>query len=357
MARDYAKMIGALIANAEDETLPEAARKLYRIKAETLMREYRIAEEDAIATEGTSAAPVADRIVIMENHAYDNPLRTYYWVIMCHIANHCGIRVAGAYEGSGWGESSKLVANVVGYEGDLKYAELLFLAARLVFLTRIDARVDRSLSDQINCYYMRGSGMSRKDIAEALWGSSLTDGAAHGKVQKLYMAECAVRDEVPKVSGRGIQVALYREAYARGFTNEIFWRLEAASSAVDKESGGLVLHGRKERVDEAFYTAFPNHRPQSDEERVKVEAAYTEEIANCAECQKTKHESSRCKRHRPTELTAAARKRQERLYGSAEARAGMRAGESAAKDVHIGRSGTVKPRAAEQAEEHASIGA
>jgi hypothetical protein len=357
MARDYAKMIGALIANAEDETLPQATRDSYRNKAESLMREYRIAEEDAIATEGSTAVPVMDQITIMETHAYDNPLRSYYWMIMSHIANHCGIRVAGQYEGSSWGESSKLVANVVGYEGDLKYAELLFLAARLVFLTRIDARVDRSLSDQLNCYYMRGSGMSRKDIAEALWGSSPTDGAAHGKVQKLYVAECTARGEVPKVSGRGIQVAVYREAYARGFVNEIYWRLDAASSAVDKESGGLVLHGRMERVDEAFYNAFPKHRPMTAEERAKERMEAAEEVMNCADCKKTKHESGRCKRHRPYEISAADRRRQERLYGSAEAHAGMRAGARAAEDVHIGRSGTAKPKAAGQTEARNAIGA
>jgi hypothetical protein len=354
--RDYAKTIGALIANAEDESLSDEARASYRAKAEAMMREYRIAEEDAIATEGSLAVPVADAIVIMETDAYTNPLRQNYWAIMCHIANHCGIRIAGKYEG-GWGASSKLVANLVGYEGDIKYADLLWTAARLVFLTRIDVRVDRSLSDQENCYYMRGSGMSRKDIATALWGSGPTDGAAHGKVQKLYTAECTARGETPKVSGRGIQVDVYRQAYARGFTNEIFWRLEAASTAVDKESGGLVLHGRKERVDEAFYNLFPAHRPMTDEERAKNEAEYAEAIADCAECKKTKHSSGHCPMHRPSELTAADRKRQARLYGSAEAHAGMRAGASAAKDVHIGRSGTAKPRSAGAAEERAGIGA
>lgn len=354
--RDYAKTIGALIANAEDESHSAETRALYRAKAEAMMREYRVAEESAIATEGSLAVPVADALAIMETDAYTNPLRSHYWAIMCHIANHCGVRIKGTYEG-GFGATSKLVASLVGYEGDIKYAELLWTAARLVFLTRIDARVDRSLSDQENCYYMRGSGMSRKEIATALWGSGSTDGAAHGKVQKLYTAECASRGETPKVSGRGIQVDVYRQAYARGFTNEIFWRLEAASSAVDKESGGLVLHGRKERVDEAFYNLFPLYRPQTAEEPAKGEAEYAEVIANCADCKKTKHASRLCLMHRPSELTAADRKRQERMYGSAEAHAGMRAGASAAKDVHIGRSGTAKPRSAGAAEERAGIGA
>lgn len=354
MARDYAKMIGALIANAEDESLPQAARDSYRAKAESLMREYRIEEEEAIATEGGTAVPVADSIMIMESNAYDNPLRNHYWAIMSHIASHCGIRVKGTYEGGWHGRDSKLTASLVGYEGDIKYAELLWTAARLVFLTRIDARVDRSLSDQENCYYMRGSGMSRKDIAEALWNSRLDDGAAHGRVQKLYVAECAARGETPKVSGRGIQVAVYREAYARGFANEIFWRLEAASTAVDKESGGLVLHGRKERVDEAFYNLFPLYRPQTVEERARSEEVYAETIANCADCKKTKHASGLCPMHRPTELTAADRKRQARMYGSAEAHAGMRAGANAAKDVHIGRSGT-PTRKAEAAPEREAL--
>ena len=356
MARDYAKMIGALIANAEDESLSEEARAAYRAKAEKLMREYRIEEEQAIATESTAAVPVADEITIMENSAWTNPLRGHYWNIMCHVANHCGVRIAGKYVGRAYGEDSQLVATLVGYEGDIRYAELLWTAARLVFMTRIDARVDRSLSDQENCYYMRGSGMSRKEIATKLWGSGPTDGAAHGKVQKLYVAECTARGETPKVSGRGIQVDVYREAYARGFVNQLYWRLDAASSAVDKESGGLVLHGRKERVDEAFYNLFPKHRPESAEERLARRQREREEIANCASCKTTKHASGRCKLHRPYEMSAADRRRQERLYGSAEAHAGMRAGERAASDVHIGRTGTEAPRKAPAAEERTAIG-
>jgi hypothetical protein len=355
MARNYAKMIGALLANAEDEAQSEAARAAYRAKAEHLMREYRIEEEEAIASESTTAVPVADEITIMEKAAYSNPLRKYYWQMWGSIVRHCGLRTAGKYEGLRHGDDSKLTATVVGYEGDIRYAELLYTAARLVFLTRIDARVDRSLSDQENCYYMRGSGLSRKEIATALWGSQPTDGAAHGKVQKLYVAECAARGETPKVSGRGIQVSVYREAYARGFVGELFWRLDAASSAVDKESGGLVLHGREDRVDEAFYSLFPNHRPQTDEERAKAEADYAERVANCHDCKKTKHASGQCRYHRPTELTAADRKRQERMYGSAEASAGMRAGSRAASDVHIGRSGTPARRAG-AAEERNAIG-
>lgn len=354
--RNYAKIIAGLIAHAENEANPESVRAEYRAKAESLMREYRIEEEEAIATEGAeSSVPVADEIVVMERAAWSNPLKDHYWSIWTQIAHHCGVRTAGKYAGSSWSDESKLTATAVGYEGDIRYAELLWTAARLVFLTRIDARVDRSLSDQENCYYMRGSGMSRKDIARALWGSEPTDGAAHGKVQKLYTAECTKREETPKVSGRGIQVGIYREAYARGFVNEIYWQLDAASSAVNKQSGALVMHGRKERVDEAFYNLFPHHRPMSAEDRAKYRAEAQAIIDSCQGCKTTKHASGACPTHRPTELSAAERRRQERMYNSAEASAGMRAGARAAKDVHIGRSGT-PVRKTEAAPERSALG-
>lgn len=350
MARDYAKMIGALLANAEDESLPEEARKAYQAKAEKLMREYRIEEEEAIASESTAAVPVSDTLVVMEHSAYGNPLRQYYWDMLSRIANHCGIRISGKYLGSRYADDSRLEATLVGYEGDIRYAELLYTAARLVFLTRIDTRVDRSLSDQENCYYMRGSGMSRKAIATALWGSEPTDGAAHGKVQKLYMAECAKREETPKVSGRGIQVDIYRKAYAEGFVNQLGYRLRAAAEAVNKESGGIVLHGRQERVDEAFYQMFPGMRPMSAEAAAKLAAEAEEAERNCERCKRTKHRSGKCDIHRPRYMTSAEYKRYRRTQDSAEARAGMRAGGRAANDVHIGRAGTEKPRSTGSAE-------
>lgn len=334
--RDYAKTIAHLIANAEDETLPAAARANYRAKAESMMREYRVAEEEAIATEGVATVPVLDKIVIMESRALHNPLRNQYWTMWSQIAKHCGIRIEGKYVYAEDGES-RLEASAVGYEGDIRYAELLYTAARLVFLTRIDARVNTSLTDQQNCYFMRNSGMKRNEIARALWGSAPDDGAAHGKVQKLYLAECASREETPRVSGRGIQVDIYREAYANSFVNELGWRLHAASDAVDSAEGGLVLHGRKERVDEAFYNEFPHRRPMTDEERAAREAAWEAEEADCEPCAKTKSKSGKCSRHRPTHLSAADLRKYERLHHSPEAQAGGRSGRAAAKEVHIGR--------------------
>lgn len=357
--RDYAKLIAGLIANAEDEANSEEARANYRTKAEQLMREYRVSEEQALATEGGEAsAPILDKITVMERYATTNKLRKEYWRMWTTIASHCGVRTVGKYEGTRYSEESSLSGMTVGYAGDIKYAEMLFTTARLVFMTRIDARVNKALSDEENCYFMRNSGMKRNEIAKALWGSADDDGAAHGKVQRLYLAECARRGETARVSGRGIQVDVYREAYARGFVNELNWRLGAARDAADRADGGIVLHGRAERVNEAFYTEFPNQRPKSAEEQAAEDAASAaywaqleEQERNCPKCAKAK---GKCREHTPRYLNATDQRKLNRSYSGPEATAGAQAGAAAARIVDLGRS--TKPRKAEAAPKQAGIG-
>jgi hypothetical protein len=334
MAFDYAAKIAALLANAEDESLSDEARASYRAKAESLMQQYRIAEEDLIATDQFAAVPVKDRIVIMEANAFGNPMAAFYRQLFSRIVRHAGIRAVFKTREN----RDAIDAVVIGYEGDLAYAKMIWTAARLAFLTRIDARVDRSISDQLNCYYMRGSGMARKDIATALWGSGPKDGAAHGKVQKLYVAECAARGETPAVSGRGIQVDLFRQSYAEAFVNALGWRLSESKDAAGA-TGGLVLHGRKERVDEAFYKEFPHHRPATAEEsRKAAEAAEASWRRILDECKNCRPEAAYlCKRHRPSEATMEDQRRWDRRANSAEARAGQRAGMAAAESVNLQR--------------------
>jgi len=361
MAFDYAKKVSALIAMAEDESQTPEARANYRAKAEELMKQYRIAEEELIATDQFAVVPVLDTIDVMETGALDNPLRGQYWSLFSAIAKHAGVRVRGEYHYGPFGtganrrETSRLEATMVGYEGDIAYAKFIWVAARLVFMTRIDARINRSLSDQENAYYMRNSGVTRKDIATALWGSGPTDGQAHGKVQKLYMAECAKRGETPRVSGRGIQVGLYREAYADSFVNEFMWRLRKAKDAAGTSGGGLELHGRKDRVDEAFYKEFPEMRPESPEEAEKRWKEFQEAEANCEDCKKTKSSTGKCKAHRPRYMTAAEVERNNRRYNGPEAQAGRRAGSEAAQSVNLQR-GFHRQEAAAAPEERGAIG-
>lgn len=236
---DYASKIGSLIAMSEDDSLSDEARRAYRLKAEQLMRDYRVAEEEAIAKDETAALVGRYEIVLLHGDAFRSDLRHQYFDIWREVAKHAGVmsRMEYRYPSKDDVDSSQVVAVVYGYEMDVRLAEFLWTAAHLVFVTRIDARPNPQLDDQENCYYLRNSGMPRNEIAYALWGSDRKDGAAHGKVQRLYLAECAKREEKPRVAGRGLQVSQYRDAYANAFTDEFGYRLRSARDAADSEGG------------------------------------------------------------------------------------------------------------------------
>jgi len=340
MARDYAKTIGALIAMAEDEANTQEARQSYRDKAETLMREYRVSEEEAIAQDSEAATkPRRFDLLIMTGSIYA-PMRYEYMELFREVAKHAGIQVhfEWAYPNDDRHDGkAQLWARGYGYDIDIRLAEFLWTAAHLTFITRIDARVNPQLSDQENCYYLRNSGQKRNDIAHWLWGSGYKDGAAHGKVQKLYMAECAKRGEEPRVSGRGIQVDQYRKAYASSFLDEFGWRLRSARDAADAVSGALILSGRKERIEEAYYAEWPDRRPAPPKPYVRPE------VQPCDACARTKSPTGQCRNCRPRVATEADRRRWNREINGPEARAGRAAGAAAARSINVQR--TAEPRA------------
>lgn len=358
----YSAKIGKLIAMAEDETLPEAARTSYRETAERLMRDYRIKEEETIAQDQFSILPGRFEIVLMESHGSLNPLREDYLGLWREIATHAGVRFVTEmrWEGEPYRhyETSKVVAVVFGYESDVRVAEFYWTAARLVFMTRIDARPNPEFSDQENCYYLRNSGMARIDIAAKLWGEETrTKAAPHARVQKLYLAECTKRGEEPRVAGRGIQVKLYREAYANAFVSEFGYRLRSARDAADAVAGALTLPGRAERVDEAFYEAYPKRRPMTPEERAAQQAKWDAmPKMECEACKRTKSATGKCRDHRPREATAADYRRWDRADNSPEARAGRANGAAAARAVNVSRTAGSRQQRADAAPERGALG-
>ncbi len=365
MARDYAKLIGHLIAKAESaaDLGHNEEAKAYQLKAEQLMREYRISEEETIAGDSFSIVPIRFEVVLMETSAIHNPFRYHYSEIWREVAKHSGVIFKMDYRFPKLGETETedvktgLLAVGYGYESDVRLAELLWTAARLVFMTRIDARVNPDLSDQQNCYYLRNSGMSRIDIAAALWGEETRLKAGpHAKVQKLYLAECAARGEEPKVAGRGIQVSVYRDAYADAFCDELGWKLREARDAADSQGGALELPGRKERVQEAFWDAFPDERPETPEQKAERMRLAAERAAQpCEDCKKTKSKTRKCRRHRPYEPTAADRKRWARAEGP-EAQAGRMNGAAAARSVNVSRTAGPRTQRADAAPVRPQIG-
>lgn len=322
MGFDYAAKIQALLANVEDHRLPEAARESYRAKAEKLMKDYRIAEEEALATDPGSSSPIVAKIRVTTGHMGD--LDNWYSMVFALIARHVGCRHTFHWDNGD-------VATVVGYEGDVRYVEFLWTAALMMFATRINPVWDASLPEPENIWRLRNAGIERRVIADKAWGPFAGRVAANrSKVQRIYLRECAARGEEARATGLGHQTDVYRQAYARSFYDTLRQRLQTARDAADSAGGGLVLHGRTERVDEAFYGRFPHLRPNPNP------APYVapEPCKNCTD-------DEACRKHR---WNAEDERRWQRQYNSASARAGGASGRVAAEGVRIDRGHTAPAR-------------
>lgn len=331
MAFDYAAKIQALLANADDEALSDAARQLYRDKADQLMDQYRIAEEDALATDPGSAKPIFKDIRVTKyNTLASRDLERYYTQVMRTIVRHAGCLMKLIWDDG-------YVATVCGYEGDVRYAEYLWTSALLVLVTRIDPVWDDTLPEGENIWRLRNAGIERRVIADRAWGYGAGKLAANrSKVQRVYLRECDTRGEMPRATGLGHQTQVYRDAYADAFATELSWRLQMARSAADRERGGLVLHGRMERVQDALWDRFPDMKPQPPKAAPEGAAVYVP----CPKCAANK--SGKCKDHPYSAVTVASERRWAARERSASRAAGTDAGRDAAARVDVvrGASGT-----------------
>lgn len=336
--------VAKLLAVAEDSaTTPEAAEN-YRAKAAQIRREYQIAEEDIIAQDAGAILPTSKRIELMEDNGSD--FTRQYQSMWYAITDHCGIRSVIRWEMT---ESSKyaLTATAVGYASDIRYAELLWVSARMMFGSRLEPSMDRSVPEAEMVYRLRSAGIERNRIAKMMWGEATH--ANNAKVTRLYVRACAERNEDPAVSGRSVSAKDYRTVYAREFVNRLSRRLYAAQNAADSIGGGMVLHGRSERVDEKFYELFPSYRPTPKPEGpVKVE-----EEKPCERCAKAKN--GKCRDHRDYRLTKADLRRVDRMYYSETARRAAASGRDAADLVELSRTADRASRIEERREEDTAI--
>lgn len=314
--------VRALLDLAEHESTPVAEAELARQRADSIMAKYRIDINDLLSgktlAEGMRApAPVPFDLRVCRNGQFAN-----HYAHMWHdVVTHVGVRSRGRW--SYVGAEANWLAEGVGFDADVQYAEMLFTAARMAFSNRLEPKVDSNESDQVNVYRLRSAGIERIRIAEIMWGS--TDKVFLGRVGRLYKAECVNRGEEPALSGRGVTGAAYRESYADHFVFEFGRRLRAARSG----GNGLALGNREEVLNEAFYARFPDMKP-------KAAVEWHDPRKDCPKCQRAK--SGACREH---PYGPSGRSSTRDPYSAARVRGGG-AGMAAARTVDLGRSGSTK---------------
>jgi hypothetical protein len=246
------RQVRALLARADHANTPPAEADACRAKAEEFMNQYRV-EESHLSERGGVYAIVPVRRV-MPICPMDSEFWPAYRTMAAYIMSHVGAKAVWRSQPDDDGVWT-YTFDMIGYDSDLRYAESLYQSARLVFADRMEPRLDPNLSDDENVYRMRKAGMERIRITQ-IFGRKGT-----GWVTPAYVRACNERGEEPILVGRGLDVKSYREAYAAGFLEEFWDRLYRAKDASDGGSVALVLHDRGEKVQEAYYTAFPHLRP------------------------------------------------------------------------------------------------
>lgn len=309
-----------LVALAEHPNTPPAEADLARQQAERLMNEYRIEEEEVIAASAETVIAPVWREFDLQDWQHHMHFPHLFVVAMRHSG--CQPKMRYDYE---IGRGHVLKADVVGYESDMRYAEYLFTAAAMVYTTHVIAAHDPKQSEAENVYRMRSSGRTRAEIATALWGSAPKDGNAHGKVAAIYRAECLRRGEDPTVSGRQVSAKTFRKVFAERFVVRFRERLLEVKNAAGEMGGAVVLHGRQERVDEAFYERYPQYRPAPD-------SRATYHTVDCDACRRSR--VGQCKQHR---WTQADERRWQRENASPTALAAKKAAAAAVDDIRMAR--------------------
>lgn len=301
---DILRKVQALLARADHPNTPVAEAEASRVKAELLMTKYRIDEATLAAGGAAQSQGIEPTWRKWRIASAKSEFSTEYRLIASAVLRHfdCeGVIRTGpardvdpaAEDGDEW--ISYMEA--VGYDSDLRMAEALYTSCQVAFQAKLEPKYDPSLSDQVNAYIMRSAGMEGWRIAQAIYGKD--DKALRPKVRSMFKAEAIARGEDPSILlGKGNSVKVFRQSFAVGFSNEIYYRLQQMRLSRGDAGGALVLADRATKVREAYYERFPQYRPQSG-----AASHYKDPRDGCAKCAKA--QSGYCREHQWLKPSAA----------------------------------------------------
>jgi hypothetical protein len=305
---------------AERDDTPPAEADNARARAEKMITDYNVqAQWLADARPLERVIPVLKTIPIYPHRSAElGDATAALSELFTVLARHCGVRIYNIIKVEDVetedGKTEKYrVMQVVGFESDIRYLEVLFASLRLHVASKIaPVWLDReSLAENVTRLHEAGIDYGRiasmavakgfteydrgelvQEWVEGRWVDSGTwrrDGHwKEGYYKKWYANDKAVKGKLMRVYDRycketGREKVLvtapanYRMWFMHGFTGIIRQRVNTMSEIrnqslvdMDKEHGrsegsaALALRDRGDVVDEAFYNFFPDMRPSTE---------------------------------------------------------------------------------------------
>lgn len=338
--------VRSMLLKAE-RTDNEAERRAYEEAAARIMARYDIDEEllNAGRTQAERETPTTTRF----------EYATWQWAEACRqmlvaIADYAGVRLTTFTSGYD--------ASFTGFASDVSYAEMLFNAAKLQLLAKMNPSWDPRRTEDENITALYEGGWKWRAIA----GEAGMDWPDGGKLIRAYKRQCKREGREPlAVAQKDVFVKSFTEAYVSRLQTRLYELAvvrkheHAAHQEETGVSSALVLASRSDQVDSAFYDKYPTLHPDAQrldmEERRRLlaerdakEAAEREEmLAKMTEKQRIAFlEKERREYERATRWT----QEDERAYQRQQRRdySATRLGRQAADSVNLGRSSGVGGR-------------
>jgi len=260
------RKVRALIEKAEHPETPVTEAKLAGEMADALMLKYAIDQANLDASRPADERMKPGKIEVPLSGGY--ALSGYITILAEEVARHCRCRIRsyGTYSM----ETHEWVAKVYGYDGDLRYFELLYTTLRLHMVGALRPSIDPAKSIEDNAYALHNAGRNWWDIAQ-LYGwkevprrdgeprlmyergendgvTRVGWGKAVAQYKRAYLRACEARGEKP-VHVPPAGSATFRRSAADGYVTRLSQRLRAIR---DGQQIGSALALRTEDVDKMF---------------------------------------------------------------------------------------------------------
>lgn len=250
------RKVRSLLAKA-DSTAFTAEADAFRQKADELMTMFAIEEFELVGADVGKREQIKQRRmdVCIIGHVIEQQLID----LSAAIARYC--RVRHVYTNLRGYKGQTVYINLVGFESDLDYFEVLFTSLHMHMTGDLEPRYNGSETLGMNVLRMKESGMKWERIAQlcnAGAGSEVIPFPGP-KAITVYKAECRRVGAAPMKT----MPSVFVRNFAAGFVTEITHRLleirKVTETNVEAGGNSLVLFkDRDVQVAEEFHVAFPS---------------------------------------------------------------------------------------------------